>query len=175
MRCDGFDQRMNELLDKRQAIDEDSELQNHILGCEECYQKALIWQQLDGVLAGKHAVKPVSDPVSTPWTRVAVLAAGLLLTIVLTWNYQDRESTGSRVAELTEPSVSIPVDPPLRNLNSESTTPRELDPNRWWKSVEPGEWISQTMPTVRTVRDSVRPLSRSFRQAVDLLTFGRAT
>ena len=167
MNCDGFDQRMNELLDERRSIDDDPVLQMHLLECDDCFQKTMIWHQVEGSLT----MPPQTPRVAIPWSRVAVLAAGFLLAVVLLWDHSPERPSG-RMASL--PSMQQQSPAPTDRLK-EPAGSKSLDPNRWWSSVEPGQWISQTMPTVRTVRESVRPLSRSFQQAVDLLTFGRAT
>ena len=48
MNCDGFDQRMNELLDEHRMVDDDPVIQTHLLECDDCYRKLVIWQRVEG-------------------------------------------------------------------------------------------------------------------------------
>ena len=51
-------------------------------------------------------------------------------------------------------------------------TPGELDPVLWWQSVQDRDWVQETMPTVRSVRQGVAPLGRTLVRAVTILTIG---
>ncbi|MEM8667578.1 MAG: hypothetical protein AAGG48_08695 [Planctomycetota bacterium] len=166
MNCDRFEDRMNELLDRHESVADDATLQAHASYCECCHQKLMIWQQIDGITPLVSQEEPADR---NSWSRIAVLAAGIALAIVLTWNYQRERFTTVQVSP--NPAASAQVESRIPSPASQLG----IDPNQWWQSVEPGQWIAQTMPTVRTVQESVEPLRRSFQQAVDLLTFGRAT
>ncbi|MDC0288799.1 hypothetical protein OAL01_05050 [Rubripirellula sp.] len=48
----------------------------------------------------------------------------------------------------------------------------ELDPVVWWRSVQDRDWVEETMPTVRSVRQGVAPLGRTLVRAVTILTIG---
>jgi len=48
----------------------------------------------------------------------------------------------------------------------------ELDPVLWWRSVQDRDWVEETMPTVRSVRQGVAPLGRTLVRAVTILTIG---
>lgn len=90
------------------------------------------------------------------------------------------ESPGFAIDRSPVDQASNSVDRRLGNrLGNQGDSPIEdrsaVEVKPWWRSVEPGQWIADTMPTVRTVQQSVAPLGRSFRQAVNLLTFGGAT
>ena len=171
MNCDRFDQRMNVLLDEYQSIADDPALQSHVLDCDSCHQKMRIWQQIDSI--------GVSQPTEfsnrgLSWSRASAVAAALLVAVFASWSFLGGDMVTARVES---PALALQQEaaPTLRD-DAEMLQPREnrLDPSQWWESVEPQQWIAQTMPTVRTVQESVAPLSRSFKQAVEILTFGRA-
>lgn len=48
----------------------------------------------------------------------------------------------------------------------------EVDPTLWWRRVQDRDWVGQTMPTVRSLREGVAPLGRSLMRAVTILTIG---
>ncbi|MDG2221616.1 MAG: hypothetical protein P8L85_09560 [Rubripirellula sp.] len=170
MNCDRFDQRMNVLLDNHQSIADDSVLQSHVSDCDSCRQKMMIWQQIDSIGSSQQAE---SSNRGLPWSRLSALAAGLLIAVLLSWGFRGGDMVTARV-ESTALSPQQGSSEARRDSAELQQQVNRLDPSRWWESVEPQQWIAQTMPTVRTVQESVAPLSRSFKQAVEILTFGRA-
>jgi hypothetical protein len=183
MNCERFDERMNAILDAHQSLADDPMIAAHSRCCDECLQKLVIWQQVDGLFPSRPIARTRSP--RSRWL-VPAAAAALLLTLTAPWRFwQDDPVAAKVVISATEPidapmlrakSVAeLPSDAEPRRPDSESRTDNDSDPHRWWHTVEPRHWITQTMPTVRSVQESVAPLSRSFRQAVSLLTFGRPT
>ena len=171
MNCDRFDQRMNVLLDDHLPIADDPVLQSHSSHCELCEQKMMIWQQIDRI--GPAQPTEFSSGWLT-WSRVSAMAAGIMVAALLSWSFRSDRIVTARVNpnELSPQTGTVQTSGNSTGLQEQAS---RLDPSRWWESVEPQQWIAQTMPTVRTVQESVAPLSRSFKQAVELLTFGRAT
>ncbi|MGB0595311.1 MAG: hypothetical protein ACPGLY_01260 [Rubripirellula sp.] len=171
MNCDRFDQRMNVLLDEDQPIADDPALQSHVLDCDLCHQKMRIWQQIDSI--GTPQPTEFSNR-GFSWSLASAVAAALLVAVLMSWSYRGGDIVTARVESPSSASQQGAA-PTLRDDAAEFQ-PQEnrLDPSQWWESVEPQQWIAQTMPTVRTVQESVAPLSRSFKQAVEILTFGRA-
>lgn len=171
MNCDCFNDRFHALLDDHQPVCDDPLIQSHSRQCESCRQKLLIWGQIESL----RPTPPTKSWVSkSAWLAVPAAIAAVVLGMVLLVP-SDRSPTATTTASVgslgnsgSSPGNGIAE----RQANAERD---RLDPNEWWQSVEPSDWMTQTMPTVRTVRESVAPLSRSFRQAVDLLTFGKAT
>lgn len=171
MNCDRFDQRMNVLLDEYQSIADDPALQSHVLDCDLCRQKMRIWQQIDSI----GTLQPTEfSNRGLSWSRASAVAAAILVAVLISWSYRGGDMVTARVESPASASQQGAA-PTLRDDAAEFQ-PQEnrLDPSQWWESVEPQQWIAQTMPTVRTVQESVAPLSRSFKQAVEILTFGRA-
>ena len=178
MSCDRFDQRMNVLLDDHQSLSDDPVLQSHTSTCAACQQKLLIWQSIEGI--GPACSPEFSNHDSFNRARVSVLAAAFLIAVGLSWCFRVDDPVAANL-KLSDPMSQAAGGPGLVD-SAESAVPTEreerrshLDPGRWWESVEPQQWLAQTMPTVRTVQESVAPLSRSLKQAVEILTFGRAT
>lgn len=171
MNCDRFDQRMNLLLDEYQSIADDPVLQSHVLDCDSCHQKMKIWQQIDSI-----GVSPPTEFSNRglSWSRASAVAAALLVALLMSWSRRGGDMVTARVE--SPPSASQQKAAPTSRNAAAELQPQEnrLDPSQWWESVEPKQWIAQTMPTVRTVQESVAPLSRSFMQAVEILTLGRA-
>tara|TARA_R110002049_G_scaffold2750_8_gene22159 strand:- start:78294 stop:78959 length:666 start_codon:yes stop_codon:yes gene_type:complete len=55
---------------------------------------------------------------------------------------------------------------------NDSSIHSTVDAAQWWQDVQQRDWVAQTMPTVRSVREGVAPLGRSILQAVSILTIG---
>jgi hypothetical protein len=47
-----------------------------------------------------------------------------------------------------------------------------VDPVGWWRDVQDRDWVSQTMPTVRSMQEGVAPLGRTLMRAMTILTTG---
>ena len=102
MNCDRFDQRMNQLLDEHRSLDDDPVICAHTTCCENCREKLVIWQQIDG-LAPVHLMDEPSSRRSTRWA--GVLAAGIALGLLFTWGFR-REDRLIADSQRNQPVVS---------------------------------------------------------------------
>jgi hypothetical protein len=64
-----------------------------------------------------------------------------------------------------------PDGAPLANRPLRAAGPA-LAAEQWWQRVGGQEWVDRTVPAMRSVRDGVAPLGRSFIQAVTILAGG---
>jgi hypothetical protein len=161
MKCQEFSQRLQQTLDDRSDLGSDWQLQQHAQQCPQCREQWQAWQQIASVM------QPAVDTVSSsdrprrtwrPVATVAALAAAVLLAVL--WQY-------------SAASPELPAgggDPVGVTLLPGQADP--VDPADWWRHVQRRDWMAQTMPAVRSVRDGVAPLGRSLLQAVTLLTTG---
>ena len=154
MNCDEFAGRMQDRLDERLPLETDWRLQRHAKVCPNCRSQLQAWQRVATV------VNPSADQKSRSrqalW-GVMGLAAALLLMSVLR-----QQSTDSRP----------PVAPHAVAQVGEGADAAGMDPQIWWRDVQDRDWIAQTMPAVRSLREGVAPLGRSLLQAVTILTTG---
>lgn len=181
MNCDRFEQRMNALLDQRHEVDSDPLLQSHAQHCESCRDKLAIWQPVSQLLAPE----PVRASSPSGRRMLVATAAGLIFALFAARGFQSPEQPIARAEFRSDPttasqSETVPADetPGSPSPSVESTGESEepsIDPQHWWRQVQPSDWVAQSMPTVRSVREGVAPIGRSFLQAVNLLTFGRST
>jgi len=180
MNCDEFDQRMQRLIDDRDALADDEPLNAHASRCHDCGQRMYWWGQIDSVVstpvqsadaglvgasfvdAGFAAASSSEADVSAAggkklfaWSLFAAVAAGLLVAFLVGTSGHDANRT-----------------PVAKQLPASADQPMDVDPARWWRDVQGRDWISQTMPAVQSVRDGVAPLGRSIKHAVAILTSG---
>ena len=190
MNCDDFLARMHECIDDRLPFDEDRQFRDHADVCPSCRMQWNAWQQiaslvsasgdsdseedLPGVTAGKSVKR-------TKWRRLSVSAVAALILVTVVARRHDVGIPGPSNAVMTDRAAGIdaaevtPINPPARvtgsPLGDKSVEPG-VDAAQWWQEVQDRDWLAQTMPTVRSLRDGVVPLGRSIMQAVSILTVG---
>ncbi|MGI9470993.1 MAG: hypothetical protein ACR2NZ_05650 [Rubripirellula sp.] len=166
MNCDDFSQRMHEQLDHRMPLEGDPELWQHADRCESCKAQIEAWQQIAPLVGRESEFRPSvrgrerRKNVLLAGTVAAGLAAGFLF--AFSGIPAPEKSAQPTMAE----SLPAPSSPLL------AQTSGELDPASWWRSVQDRDWVGQTMPAVRSVKEGVAPLGRTLMRAVTILTIG---
>ena len=121
--------------------------------------------------ASAFTAPPVSDASSglAPRGIGIPLAAGVglaaVLLVALMANRGDPDRVEAVVADTAQTRTPVRSDALVQ-------TGTDLDPASWWRSVQDRDWVGQTMPAVRSVREGVAPLGRSLMRAVTILAIG---
>lgn len=164
MNCEHFQKRIQHRLDDRLALDDDLEMIEHANGCESCLAHLQAWRSIEMVIDAASAARPEHPSLTLEpvFYRIAAIAASALITFsLITWN---RSETAGQFVSINQATVSTE----LESINVDSA----VDALKWWQTVSQGEWLAQTMPTVRSVQEGVAPLGRSLMQLVTILTVG---
>lgn len=190
MRCDGFDTRLQNLMDRRRAPDRDPRLREHAGRCERCRHQlqaavrllnglellevpALSDDFSDRVLQQLSCSLPPAPVANKSATRILAMAATLLLAVlpaVWVWNRSDhmlltqRSSAGASVADEG------------RLVWSGEAWPDRGEEQGWW--VVPPELIQDWYPEATRERhrqrmselaEELRPMALPFNAAVSAL------
>ncbi len=143
MNCDDFEIRLQHTIDERVPLTSDVLLTGHADGCAACQDKLNVWLRIESVM-------PPQPRVSRRVPMAAALAASVLFAVAL----------GSLLREDPKKIIVAETDSLLA----------QADPSGWWSQVRQRDWVGETMPAVRSVREGVAPLGRSLLQAVTILT-----
>ena len=188
MNCDEFLARMHDHIDCRLPLDEDAKLRSHAKRCTSCQEKWNAWRRIASTLTGPNnrtASPPQTDvpnrrvpntlPIKPSRTLIGfglAVAASVML-MVLSWSFGglNNDQVGSSAITTTAMTVQNQGPDGSPSFAFLSRDPA-ISPDRWWEEVQQRDWLAQTMPTVRSVRDGVAPLGRSILQAVSILTIG---
>lgn len=171
MNCHRFEQRMNELLDQRLPLESDSLIQSHLQQCPSCRDRLLTWQPIGEL----YAQSPSHRTSISSRLVVSALAAGIIFALVVPFGLlRHGDDPTAMLPPVVAPEAEVDIaatelPSPVADLDD------AVDSHQWWRNVQPGDWIAQTMPTVRSVQEGVAPIGRSFMQAVNLLTLGSST
>lgn len=197
MNCDQFDDRLDQQLDRRRAVESDVDLQRHAARCPACHGKLKLWRQIETSLGGSSAwpeadrseaatgVSP-TDRRATPVTRhmvVALAVAASLLTTISLVPLALRIGNRARVATAPPPSAQPPKTADVGRqgftLDDPAFAPRppqesfdvvaDWSGERWWESVSEDAWLLETIPAVNTVREGFAPIEKSVRRAIAIL------
>lgn len=161
MNCQDFASRMQRRLDDRLPLESDRQLRRHAQHCQICRAEFDAWQQIASVM-------PLSAAISKNRFRPLAwsgLAAGALLAVAMSWSSLPGNSWRPNRVGFGEAVVQS-------DDFSRADVGGTVDPALWWRDVQQRNWVSQTMPAVRRVREGVAPLGRSLLQAVTILTVG---
>ena len=165
MRCEEFLEHLHERLDQRLPLGSDRELKSHAAKCEDCRSEMRIWLEITLLLesdcsegAEVEVASPFQGPRALAPIITATLAAAILIAVV---GISPTKSNSKPI--LSDVSASA---------GTLAQATGELDPVVWWQSVQDRDWVEETMPTVRSVRQGVAPLGRTFVRAVTILTIG---
>ncbi|TWU57485.1 hypothetical protein [Rubripirellula reticaptiva] len=166
-RCAQFEQRMHERLDQRRPLSADAVLTSHADHCARCQQTLDAWRSIDLALpsprpAANSASVLRPQSLSTSQTSSLSLAWIALAAMVL--------ATMTGLAFYSNQPVAPTAQAYVPAVPNELL--EHADPVAWWNEARDRDWISQTMPTVRSVREGVAPLGRSLIRAVTILTTG---
>ena len=190
MNCQQFDRRMQRELDRRGSPAAIPLLRRHAETCEPCRRRLALWAEIETVLSAPSAKRDsvaavgpagltalVDDASRGDRPRshaaggwaVAMAIAGVLLAAV--W------------FRAVTPEAKLAESPRADETTVDMATPDRADlaftagvpvwaGDRWVRDLADAQWIDQTMPAVRSVRDGVAPLGRSFLQVFSILSQG---
>ena len=188
MNCEQFEDRLNEMLDQRESVENDSQLRRHANECFRCDQMIRLWSSIEQSVP-ESELNGIVTPTSKPPSRrahavgaaIAIAASALLIVgprfirpenfvaefdrdetaaIATTDLPPDSQSLNSVIAE-TNPSIMVENDP------TKVTAWQLVDP--WWNFVEEESLVVGTMPAIDSVRAGVEPLGRSMKRAIAIL------
>ena len=165
MRCEEFIEQLHERLDQRLPLGSDRDLNRHAAQCDDCWSEMRVWLQITPLLKSEQNEHAQVEAASSskghralPPILTAAFAVAILIAVV-------------RISPTK--SYSKPI---LSDVSASSGTVAqmtgELDPVVWCRSVQDRDWVEETMPTVRSVRQGVAPLGRTLVRAVTILTIG---
>lgn len=175
MRCEEFIEHLHERLDQRLPLGSDRDLELHAAKCDDCWSEMCVWLEIAPLLkSGQIECAQVEVASSSkghralPPIMTAVLAAAILVAVV---GISPTKSNSKPI--LSDAAVSSgTVSSGTVSSGSVAQVTGELDPVVWWRSVQDRDWVEETMPTVRSVRQGVAPLGRTLVRAVTILTIG---
>ena len=168
MNCDDFNDWLQEQLDQRHNFVVSKSAGKHLRQCPVCRQQLDAWQQIASILPAEHVLQTIDASqfqqrrLHYGWVAAASAAAICLMIFgasLLLSNVGENKTRSLAKIEINRTSE-------YNDLSSAS-----IDASRWWDTVRQRDWIGQTMPTVKSMRDGVAPLGRSLVQAVSLLTY----
>ncbi len=184
--CEQFERALHDRLDRQQSVDDCEELFSHATRCARCQMILSTWCHIDASLSQPASVggaTPSSRATFTPhatwsdsasdsrgsstrggWMAIAAILVASLTGMTLYSDPFGVSQTGETVAQFRANQSSSP--PLIDGLVS------NVDAVAWWQEMQDRDWVAQTMPTVRSVREGVAPLGRSLRRAVTILTTG---
>ena len=191
MNCQQFDRRMQRELDRRGSPAANPLLRRHAETCESCRRRLDLWAEIERVLPGpstkpdRRAAKvgdaglpasgedvPRSDrrrrEAAGGWALAMAVAAVLLAAVWFRVETPETQLAGSRPADETGSERVTPGQPDIGVTAGASVWAGEL----WVRDLAETPWLDQTMPAVRSVRDGVAPLGRSFLQVFSILSQG---
>lgn len=190
MNCQQFDRRMQREIDRRGSPAANRLLRRHAENCEPCRRRLALWAEIETVLSEPSPkVAPVAKagPVSLPslvdgvsrgnrsrpdvvsGRAVAMAIAAVLLAAA--WFRTDTPET--KLAESPRADeVTSEISPPVRSDLVFTAGAPVWAGDHWVRDLADARWIDQTMPAVRSVRDGVAPLGRSFLQVFSILSQG---
>lgn len=177
MNCEQFGERLQRQLDERRDLSSEQELRRHAARCSRCgvdWRISVHLQSLPQRVEGERPTRTVR------WAVAAALVGLCVSTFLVSASYQtasvpDSPAIHESATTGDHPGPPAPIDRLRPNAASARLTTTTGNPPdaikiRWWDDVDTDEWLGQTMPAVRSVRDSVAPLGRSLMKAVALLT-----
>ena len=165
MRCEEFIEHLHERLDQRLPIGSDRNLKRNAADCEECGSEMRVWLEIAPLLESDRSGGTEVDIASSskgyralPPMLTAALAGAILIAVV-----------GISPTKSNSKPIMSDISASTGTL---AQATGELDPVVWWRSVQDRNWVEETMPTVRSVRQGVAPLGRTLVRAVTILTIG---
>ena len=168
MNCRGFQERMQVRLDERLSLHDDPILVEHASQCRACANDLEAWKSIELAVAvpanecslPAKAHSPDHLTLVNVYPILAIAACALLLVGFSGW-----DNSQQRVAVASVDQVeAAPVD-----------MDKALEAAEWFNSMTKREWLTETMPAVRSMQEGVAPLGRSFVQLVTILTLGDST
>jgi hypothetical protein len=183
MQCDQFESRVNELLDRRAALESDSALMAHSFVCTECAEVLSGYQTLvasiplldieDGEIEAADKVLSIVTPSKARvesayvWYWCLAVAAALVLS-VLPWLSRPLDVAGSPA----QPAVSDLVERvPESDRRSQEDGTADLwtaPPNEQYLAMAE-ELAARQLTWVEPVADGLRPVTNSMSAALNAL------
>lgn len=202
MNCQEFEQQLQARLDERQNPASDPELAWHAEICGGCQESLDTWMKVASLMppCPAQTQPPAREPaLREPALREPDLRDPALRELALRERARGGLSGQSKVRFLVSgglaaavllfflvpevPERSLPV-PSVASATQADTETSTVLPNAftysvvdddlvaWWERVDGQEWVNQTMPTFRSMREGVAPLGRTLVRAVTILTIG---
>lgn len=187
MNCQQFEDRFHDVLDHRQLPAADSSLQNHAAECKRCEQQLDAWCALESTFESS-LERPLRQPeyqlfgaeIVAPsnarfGARIIVAVAAALLVVIGLWTLNQRPGTENTIGSvaLSSEVADSAGSPLIDHRPAENIVATDLsadDAVVWWQSVQDRDWVDETMPAVRRIREGVAPIGRSLLKAVTILT-----
>ncbi len=172
MNCTEFESRLQQRLDQRLPLESDPFLQQHADRCDACRGQLETWRKIDSVVTPSSQSGTPETDKRRRTAALSALAATILLALV--WQVA-RPSSDPRESQRLVSNDPKPVAVAQPNRPTSAGPAEQLyakDPAGWWRGVQSQDWVAQTMPAVRSLREGVAPLRRSLIQAVTILTIG---
>ncbi|MCC9599623.1 zf-HC2 domain-containing protein [Stieleria sp. JC731] len=184
MRCEEFDERLNDLLDRREPPESDTELRDHAKRCNRCAETFQLWTAIAGVSECSPPVIAKGQQETANLKRVSMLASYALAAVLLiAIGIQFGTSKLGQVATVAQVAPTRIVPYAGHDVVSETQPPAEGEAFAediellvsWdggdvlWNFVDEDVFVSSTRPAFETVRVGVEPLSRSMKRAIAIL------
>lgn len=112
------------------------------------------------------ALEDWSSRNTTRW--VSVVSAVAAMITIAAFSLPRLTDDSKPVAELA--SHDKPAFSPTPESDIHAADESAFSSTDWWQIVQHQEWMQQTMPAVKSVREGVAPIGRSLMQAVAILT-----
>ena len=172
MNCNEFCERLQRRLDDRVRPEGDRDLVRHAQQCPDCRGQLETWGRVSSLLPTTPAtVRPALRTDASSRRPVAWAASGLaaaaMIFIVLNMDHQGTSKSSSDRIQAAAAS-----DQASEGSGLLAATELNMDPVGWWQDVQDRDWVSQTMPTVRSMQAGVAPLRRTLVRAMTILTTG---
>lgn len=193
MRCEGFEQRLNGLLDERRSLDADSEMTAHLLDCADCRALLAGYELLLDAVDARPEIDPppnmtervtaqLAAPPARPVARVAtalVLAASLLVAVAAWFLYARDPAAPNGPAAPPLANIKVPAGADAHQA-ARDASPAEDEMALAYRSMfqRTGQAMATFPDTVRrtsqrpevgAVAESIRPVTASFSTVLDSL------
>lgn len=184
MQCEQFEQRINELLDSRQPL-EDEQLVSHAANCAECQASWVAYQQMMEVFA---PAPVAARPRETAWMY---RCAGLAAAAVLLWAFFNWPGSTSDTETLQVSAKPSPSNPQRANdvvytrgappylVHQPLVSIRLLSMGDWTQTMNQvempfgaqlpdvqTEWLSAVATSISPLQDSLTSTLNSIRRSV---------
>ena len=173
MNCADFHERLQRRLDDRVRPETDRDLVRHTQQCEDCRGQLEIWRRVASLMPSDSShVGPCAPSGTRAKRRLGWVVTGLAASIVLCFAaIRERGSAPASQSRL-QASIEAPDRPGSPTIGVSRSLADAADPIGWWEEVQGRDWVSRTMPTVRSMQEGVAPLGRTLMRAVTILTIG---
>lgn len=177
MNCHDFHDLLQRRLDDRVRPETDRELVRHTQQCEDCRGQLDVWKKVSSLMTSSPGNVVCRQPTTFPSKRLGGMAigglaiGGVAVAVILLFSVPRDAGPASRFhSNRSEPRSAF--DSSDRQAMASKPSNSKMELSGWWQQVQGRDWVGQTMPTVRSVREGVAPLGRTLMRAVTILTIG---